>query len=356
MTSTTATKGSRAEAAAASHERSGWHRPARCFALIALIALIALAWWPDGYWLYQMSLAMASAVALLGLVLLTGRAGQISLGQGAFVALGAYLAATVLQPSDPWPAWLGLPLAALAGFAAGWLLGYPALRLSGHLLALATFALAIAVPQILRLPGLVDLTGGSRGLILERPVAPQWLEAIGIRAGADAWVYLIGLLVTVLMWVLAHRLASGPPGRAWSAARDHPLAAISVGMPLARVRALAFAIAAAYAAVAGVLHAWATGFVSPDSFPVFLSISLLVGLVVGGTGSIGAVVIGAGFIHLVPQWASDWSNDAPWAIYGVMMMVSVWLMPDGVAGRLQAWRARGRGSAGAEPQQQRSSS
>jgi branched-chain amino acid transport system permease protein len=319
-----------------------------------LAALIALAWLPDGYWLYQLSLAMASAVALLGLVLLTGRAGQVSLGQGAFVALGAYLAAVVLQPADPWPAWLGLPLAALAGFAAGWLLGYPALRLSGHLLALATFALAIAVPQLLRLPSLVGITGGSQGLILERPAAPQWLEDVGIRAGVDAWVYLLGLLITLPMWLLAHRLASGPPGRAWSAARDHPLAATSLGMPLARVRAMAFAIAAAYAAVAGVLHAWAAGFVSPDSFPVFLSISLLVGLVVGGTGSVGAVLIGAAFIHLVPQWASGWSNDAPWAIYGLMMVVSVWLMPDGVAGRLQAWRSRGCAGAGAKPQQRRS--
>lgn len=305
-------------------------------------ALIALAWLPHGYWLYQLSLVMVSVLALLGLVLLTGTAGQISLGQGAFIALGAYLGAAVLQPADAWPAWLGLPMAAGAGFAGGWLLGYPALRLSGHLLALATFALAIAVPQLLRLPALVGITGGSQGLMLERPAAPQWLESIGIRAGTDAWVYLLGLLITLLMWSLARCLARGPMGRAWIAARDHPLAAVSVGLPIARVRALAFATAAAYAALAGVLHVWATGFVSPDSFPLFLSISLVVGLVIGGAHSVWAVAFGAAFIHLVPQWTSAWSSDIPWVLYGVLMIASVWLMPKGLAGVVENWRARRR--------------
>ncbi len=318
------------------------HLRSRGARLATVAALVSLAWLPDGYWLYQLSLAMASVLALLGLVLLTGRAGQISLGQGAFVALGAYLAAAVLQPADAWPAWVGLPLAALVGFVLGWLLGYPALRLSGHLLALASFALAIAVPQLLRLPSLVTITGGSQGLILERPAAPPWLESIGIQSGTDAWVYLLGLLLTGVMWSVAQRLSQGPMGRAWIAARDHPLAAVSIGLPIARVRALAFATAAAYAALAGVLHAWTTGFVSPDSFPVFLSISLVVGLVIGGAHSLGAVAVGAAFIHLVPQWTSGWSSDAPWALYGLLMIASVWLMPKGLAGGVEAWRARRR--------------
>ena len=301
----------------------------------ALVALVAAAWLPQGYWLYQASLLMVTVIALMGMVLLTGQAGQLSLGQGAFVALGAYVAAAVIESSAALPDGLGLMLAPLVGFVLGWVLGYPALRLSGHLLALATFALAIAVPQLLKLPSLSTWTGGSQGLVLDRAEPPQWFDALGMPAGPDAWLYLVCLTSTIVAAIVALRLRRGPLGRAWAAARDHPIAAQSLGVRLDRVRSLAFAVSAAFAAWAGALQAWVSGFVSPDSFPVFLSISLLVGLVIGGTRSLWGVLIGALFIHWVPKISAEWSPDMPWAIYGVLLIASVWLMPEGAASSLE---------------------
>jgi len=301
----------------------------------SLAVLVGLAWLPQGYWLYQASLLMVTVIALMGMVLLTGQAGQLSLGQGAFVALGAYVAAAVMQASAALPDGLGLVLAPLAGFGLGWVLGYPALRLSGHLLALATFALAIAVPQLLKLPLISAWSGGSQGLVLDRAPPPQWFEALGVAAGPDAWLYLVCLICTIVAAIVAVRLQRGPLGRAWAAARDHPIAAQSLGVRLDRVRSLAFAVSAAFAALAGALQAWASGFVSPDSFPVFLSISLLVGLVIGGTRSLWGVLIGALFIHWVPKISAEWSPDMPWAVYGVLLIASVWLMPEGVASSLE---------------------
>jgi branched-chain amino acid transport system permease protein len=314
---------------------SAWGR--RLAAPIAIAGLLALAWWPQGYWLYQASLLMASMIALMGMVLLTGLAGQVSLGQGAFVALGAYIAAAMMQASLPIPDALGLVVAPIVGFCLGWMLGYPALRLSGHLLALATFALAIAVPQLLKLPLLSSWTGGAQGRVLERSPPPPWVEALGMSAGQDAWLYLVCLGSTIVVTVLTLRLQRGPLGRAWAAARDHPIAAQSLGVRLARVRSLAFALSAACAALAGVLQAWASGFVSPDSFPVFLSISLLVGLVIGGVRSVWGVVIGAVFIHSIPGMAAEWSPDMPWVIYGVLLIGVVGLMPEGIAPRIELW-------------------
>jgi branched-chain amino acid transport system permease protein len=230
-------------------------------------------------------------------------------------------------------------VAPIAGFCLGWMLGYPALRLSGHLLALATFAIAIAVPQFLKLPMLSDWTGGGQGRVLERSPPPSWVEALGMSAGQDAWLYLVCLGATVLTAILTLRLQRGPLGRAWVAARDHPIAAQSLGVRLARLRSLAFALSAAFAALAGVLQSWASGFVSPDSFPVFLSISLLVGLVIGGAQSMWGVVIGALFIQWIPGMAAEWSPDMPWVIYGVLLIGVVWLMPEGIAPRIERWLA-----------------
>jgi len=313
-------------------------------AVLAVCTLLALAWVPDAYLLYQATLWMAAVIALLGMVLLTGIAGQISLGQGAFVALGAYVGGMLLQHATALPGALGVVLAGIVGFFAGGLLGYPALRWSGHLLALASFALAIAVPQLLKLPFLAGMTGGSQGLVIDRAPPPGWLEILGIAGGLDAWVYGWTVVFTIGAVWLARRVQRGPIGRAWVAARDHPLAAQSIGISIARVRALAFAMAAALAAVSGALQTWASGFLAPDSFPVFLSISLLVGLVIGGVRSLGGTLIGAAFIQVLPGFLADLSTAAPWAVYGALMILSVWLMPEGLAGRFHDWRKRGKRS------------
>jgi branched-chain amino acid transport system permease protein len=310
---------------------------------LVLLVLFALTWGLDAYWLYQAILLMATMITLMGMVLLTGQAGQISLGQGAFVALGAYLSVVLTQIAPLVPPGFALLIAPAGGFILGGLFGWAALRWSGHLLALATFSLALAIPQALKLPALARLTGGSQGMVLERPAAPGWIEALGISAGTDAWLYWIALACTTLSLVLARRLQAGPLGRAWIAARDHPLAAQSVGVRVAQVRTLAFALAAAYAALAGVLQVWATGFVAPDSFPVFLSISLLVGLVIGGARSVWGALIGAAFIHVVPKLTAQWSTDIPWAIYGVLLIMAVWLLPDGVAPYARGLLERARG-------------
>ena len=303
---------------------------------ILLIAACALPFIVSNYRTFQFTLVLVYAIALLGLNILTGYNGQISLGHGAFYALGAYVAAILMDKMGA-PYWATVPVAGGVCLVAGFLFGLPALRLEGLYLALATFALGVATPQLLKYHHLEKWTGGVQGIVIAKPEAP-----FGLPINADQWLYYFTLLVTVVMFVLAWNLLRGRIGRALMAIRDHHLAAEAMGVHNARYKALAFGVSALYTGVAGALGAIAVQFVAPDSFNIFLSIVFLVGIVVGGLASIPGALYGALFIQFVPNIADEISKAAPWAIFGIFMIGFVYLMPTGVAGAVRLLLAKRR--------------
>jgi branched-chain amino acid transport system permease protein len=284
----------------------------------------------SGFRVFQFTQVLIYAIALLGLNLLTGYNGQISLGHGAFYAIGAYTAAIMI---DRWqmPYGWAIPAAGLLCLVVGFLFGIPALRLEGLYLALATFSLALAIPQILKY--FETWTGGSQGIVLSKPDPPR-----GVPLTADQWLYFVALATLIALFVLAANLLRGRPGRAIIAIRDHPIAAEAMGINKALYKALTFGVSAAYTGAAGALSALAVAFVAPDAFNVFLSITFLVGIVIGGLASISGAIFGALFIQFVPNWAQDISKAAPWAIYGVFLILFMYVMPRGIAGSLAVAR------------------
>jgi branched-chain amino acid transport system permease protein len=308
--------------------------------LLAIVPTIAF----SGYHLFQLTMVAVYAVAILGMAILVGFNGQISLGHGAFYAIGAYTTAILMTNFDV-PYWVTLPIAGVICAGFGFLIGLPALRLAGHHLALTTFALAVAVPQVLKYKLFEDWTGGVQGLVIDKPDAP-----FGLPFSSDQWLYLFSLGVAVVMYVLAWNLVRGRIGRAMKAIRDHATAAEAMGINLAMVKTWTFAVSAMYTGIAGSIGAIVVAFVAPDSFSVFLSITLFVGLCAGGASSIPGTIVGAIFIEFVPNVAEQVSKAAPGAIYGVILIAMLFLMPMGAGGFLaRVWRqaigARG-GSAG----------
>ena len=313
----------------------------RVVALAALLlAVCALPFLVSNYHTFQLTLVLVYAIALLGLNILTGYNGQISLGHGAFYAIGAYVAA-ILMDKFGVPYWLTVPVAGVVCLAAGFLFGLPALRLEGLYLALATFALGVSMPQLLKYQHLEKWTGGVQGIVILKPDPP-----FGLPINQDQWLYFFTLAVALVMFVLGWNLLRGRVGRSLVAIRDQPIAAEAMGVHNALYKSLAFGVSAMYTGVAGALGAIAVQFVAPDSFTIFLSITLLVGIVIGGLASISGAVYGALFIQFVPNIADQISKAAPWAIYGVFLIGFMYLMPVGVAGALRIGWARIKRKAG----------
>jgi branched-chain amino acid transport system permease protein len=284
---------------------------------VGLLALLALAcglpFVLSNFRLFQFTQVYIYAIAILGLNMLTGYNGQFSLGHGAFYAIGAYVAAIMM---DRWNVHYGwtIPVAGVLCLVVGFLFGLPALRLEGLYLALATFSLALAVPQILKY--FEHWTGGSQGLVLSKPSAP-----FGLKLSPDQWLYFVTLAI-----------------------RDNHIAAEAMGINSALYKSLVFGVSAGYTGVAGALSASAIAYVAPDSFNVFLSITLLIGSVIGGLASISGAIFGAFFIQFVPNWAQDISKAAPWAIFGVFLIAFMYVMPFGIAGALRRLWIRARRS------------
>ena len=307
----------------------------RVVALAALLlAVCALPFLVSNYHTFQLTLVLVYAIALLGLNILTGYNGQISLGHGAFYAIGAYVAA-ILMDKFGVPYWLTVPVAGVVCLAVGFLFGLPALRLEGLYLALATFALGVSMPQLLKYQHLEKWTGGVQGIVILKPDPP-----FGLPINQDQWLYFFTLAVALVMFVLGWNLLRGRVGRSLVAIRDQPIAAEAMGVHNALYKSLAFGVSAMYTGVAGALGAIAVQFVAPDSFTIFLSLALLIGIVIGGLASISGAVYGAIFIQFVPNIADQISKAAPWAIYGVFLIGFMYLMPVGVAGALRIGWAR----------------
>jgi branched-chain amino acid transport system permease protein len=314
--------------------------PSRRLAGVAAMMLVAviLPFALTGFATFELTQVMVYAIAIMGLNLLTGFNGQFSLGHSAFYAIGAYTAAILLDKTGvPYP--LTLPAAGLACFVVGFLFGLPALRLEGVYLALATFALAVATPQILKLSPLEPLTGGVQGIVITKPDAP-----FGLPLTQDQWLYLFTLAVAALATLVAGNLVASRTGRALMAIRDNPIAARSMGVNLSLYKALTFGVSALYTGVAGALGAIVAQFVAPDSFTFILSIELFVGLVVGGVGWIPGAFLGGAFVLFVPDLAESLSKGLSGAVYGVMIIALIYVMPEGAAGiakLIPRWRVRG---------------
>lgn len=294
---------------------------------VVLIAAVAMPFFLSGFRVFQFTQVAIYAIALLGLNILTGYNGQFSLGHGAFYAIGAYTTAIMV---DRWniPYGWTLPTAGILCLVVGFLFGWPALRLEGLYLALATFSLALALPQILKY--FEHWTGGSQGIVLSKP-KPPW----GLPLTEDQWIYFLTLFILIVLFALAANLLRGRTGRAIMAIRDNHIAAETMGINGALYKSLVFGVSAAYTGVAGALSAIAIAFVAPDSFDVFLSVTLLTGIVIGGLATISGAIFGAIFILFVPNWALDISKAAPWAIFGIFLIVFMYVMPRGIAGSLR---------------------
>jgi branched-chain amino acid transport system permease protein len=298
----------------------------------ALIAVaVVLPFTVSNYHVFELTQVMIYAIAVLGLNILTGYNGQISLGHGGFFAAGAYTAAILMQRYGV-PYWATLPPAALVCFGLGVLFGLPALRFEGPYLALVTLAMAVAMPQLLKY--FDNWTGGKQGLVLIKPMPPPEL---GIDR--DRWLYLFVLVVLLVAIRVAANLLNGRTGRAFVAIRDHPIAAAAMGINTARYKTLAFGTSTLFTGVAGALAAIVIGVVAPESFTLFLSLSFLIGSAVGGIATIGGAIVGGFFIEFVPNFANDISDAAPWAIYGLTMLLFMYVMPRGVVGTLGPWLA-----------------
>ena len=356
------------------------------FFLLAAAAVLLLPRLISDFRAQQFAYVGIYLIALLGLNVLTGFTGQISLGHGAFMAIGGYTTAILISDSDPalkigshvfsndlkdlWT----IPLAGLIAGFAGFLFGFPALRLTGLYLALATFAIAVATPAVIK--KFETFTGGGGGIQLfglegltatpkTDPTTFESTEGVTVLGQEittfNDWLYYLSWAIAIVMFALAWALLRGRMGRAFRAVRDSELAAASSGVNLARYKTLAFGISAFYAGVAGSLLAIATTFVNPDTFPITLSIFLLVGVVVGGLGSLWPLVIGAIFIQFLPLWAQQLNGPlpdsfgplgvpdfkapgAPAVVYGVVLILVMLALPGGAAGlvrRAQSLATRG---------------
>ena len=301
--------------------------------LIAIVAL-GLPFVASGFQSLELSYALIFAVAIMGLNILTGYSGQISLGHGAFIAIGAYVTA-ILEHRYNVNYLLTIPIAGMVCAVLGFLIGLPALRLEGIYLALATFALGVATPNILKKP--VSLTGGVKGIILPPVTSPTDLLS------DEQFFYLVCLAIAAVMFLVAWNILRGRTGRAWRAIRDGELAALSFGVNLSFYKTLAFAMSAAYAGVAGALYGIATGFVSADAYPFQLSIGLLVGAIIGGLGTLEGAIIGGVLTEFLPIYAQQLlfpiskqaANAAPGAVQGLLLLVIMFVARDGIAGLLR---------------------
>lgn len=283
---------------------------------------------------FQLTEVLIYGLAILGLNLLTGYNGQFSLGHSAFYGIGAYTAAILMHNYEISYLWT-LPAAGAVCFVIGFLFGLPALRLQNLYLALATFALATAMPQILKFHALEGWTGGVQGLVVDQPEAPGFLPI-----SDDQWLYYFTLIAVLVMFLCAASLIHSRSGRAIMAIRDNTIAASAMGINIALYKSLTFGVSALYTGIAGALGALAIAYVAPDSFTIFLSISLLVGLVIGGVGSITGSLFGGLFVLYVPNIANALSTGLAGAIYGLILLLVIFIMPAGAAGFVRLAAAR----------------
>ena len=297
-----------------------WRRLA--FLLFIAVALV-LPLVSDGYTIYRLALVGALAIAILGINLLSGLSGQFSVGHGAFFTIGAY-ATSIAMSHGGLSAYNALPLAAVVSFVAGFLFGWPALRLSLVQLMLMTWGLSLALPQVLKLDALQPWTGGVSGVYLDRPEPPPWLNL----SDDQYWYFITFFIMIVLFW-FAQNLFNSRSGRALGAIRDNEIAAAPMGINVAMFKTTIFGISAMYAGIGGALTGLLADFVAPDSYSLFFSLLLLVGAVMAGIRSVWGALVGGLLVLYVPSALPPAMAYMP---IGFMALAVVFFMPDGIVG------------------------
>ena len=321
-------------------------------AALSLVAIVLVLTAVDDFRAVQLTQMAYLALAAGGLTVLTGLNGQISLGHGALMAIGAYTTALLLQDADPaLPLLAILVVATVVTLAVGALIGVAAARLHGPYLAGATLALAVAVPGIALFFG--DTLGGEQGLRVRVPQAPEWLlDAAFFVTGEDLtpskYVAYVGWLTLVVGYVGLANLARSRTGRRWRAVRDDEVAASIAGISLGRARVSAFVVSAAAAGAAGFVMALTVRLAAPSGFTLTLSLTLLTAVVIGGLGSLTGALAGAGLLTFLPQVVTDAgvaaglddiraAELAP-LVYGLVLVAVILLAPSGLVGSLRiAW-------------------
>ncbi len=317
------------------------------FGFLLLAAIVAvLPRFIGDFTAYEFAIVGMYFITLLGLSILTGYSGQISLGHGAFMAVGGYTTAILTvdgiyghQIRSLWT----IPIAGVVAGVAGLLVGIPALRLSGLYLALITFGIAVSFPQ---LPKKWDhFFGGTTGKLLNILKPP-----FGLDTTANNWLYYLTWGIALVLLVVAWALLRGKPGRALQAIRDSEIAAASSGVNLATYKTVAFGISAFYAGVAGSLYVISRAYMNPDVFPIILSVYLVAALAVGGLDSLVGLIAGAALIYVLQNRADDvtrWLNHlpaldldpkrpgVPSVVFGVVLIVVMLILPTGAGGLLR---------------------
>lgn len=313
-------------ARAKGRQRGALPRDALLLGLLAVLPALL-----GGFWVYGIGVCMANAVAVLSASFLLRYGGEVSIGHSFFLALGAYCVAVMERELGVSVA-VGLPVAAVAGVLLGLAFAWPSRALSGIYLAVATMALALAVPELILQLG--PVAGGYEGLYVSR--AP--LGGVPL----DLQRYYLPLIVLAAVVVLLGRFRRSRQGLALLTARDHPRAAEAFGFSRGHARLAAFAVSAGIAAIAGALLAFAASTVSPNSYTLWTAIYLLVGSVVSlGSLGLGGALAGGAFITLVPQVLAAWGDWVP-ILYGLALLVVV-ILGDRPAEALARLRARLRG-------------
>jgi branched-chain amino acid transport system permease protein len=308
---------------------------------VLVAAVISSPFLTSNYRSYQLGFVAIYLVALCGLDILTGFTGQISLGHGAFMGVGAYTT-TILVVDHGWRDLWTIPVAGVVAGLIGIAFGLPATRFAGPYLALATFAIPLSFIGILkRFP---HFTGGNVGKNL-----PQLHAEFGWRTNPSIWFYVVTWTVALVMFAFAFLIVRGRFGRALRAVRDSEIASTANGVSTAAVKTVAFGISAFFCGVAGALYAIGITYVNPDTFPIDLSILLIVGIVVGGAGSLYGMVFGALFVEFIriswgPAILDVFSKvhhvdtHAPGSglvVYGVVLLFVLYVAPAGFAGLIR---------------------
>lgn len=323
----------------------------------------------------RLSKAVSFGVAILGLQCVVGYTGQVALGQSFFVGTGAYLTAWLVADHQ-WPYLLTLVVVVPACFLIGMVLGLPALRIKGLYLALITLGMAAVFPSIVKLEALSDRTGGSGGKSTadSKLVSPEWATSIfdavaavfqaipligqyfgdgdlSEREADRMWKFVLFMIVAAVCFWVVNNLIKSRPGRAMRAIRDNETGAAVSGVDLARTKTLAFGVSSALGGVAGTLYVMEVGIASPDDFTQLLAINLIVGLVVGGVGTLSGAVVGGLIVVFVPDWAASTESVVAvperWLqgptggfLLGLMLIVLTFVLPGGIVAGFRKMRAR----------------
>jgi branched-chain amino acid transport system permease protein len=321
----------------------------RVWQVIGWLCILGLALYVLGpgkdYLVLRWAQAVTLAIAILGLNLVTGYSGQVSLGHSAFFGIGAYTS-MILVADHGWPFLATLPVAGAIGFAIGVLVGLPALRIRDLYLTLVTLGIALAFPSIVK--KLESLTGGGNGKTITvgkgdvpngfKWKAPSWVPG---HLNDSSWIFVTVFLIAVVMYLLASNLVRSRVGRATVAVRDNEIGAISSGVNSSRVKVMAFAVSALWTAVGGGCFALAGQTIAPDSFGLQRSIELIAGLVIGGIATIIGPALGGVIVEFLPYLSFNaFPGPEAYVLYGLILVALVFFMPGGIVAGLRTLKAR----------------